>query len=379
MNRRAFLKSAAVGACAMFSSAALWNELARGQTAPESLDEVLEPIRRARGVPALAGAFVRGRDLIALGAVGVRRAGTSERAQSTDRFHIGSNTKSMTATLIAMLVEQGRLSWETTIAEAFPDLLSRIHPRYHRATVLQLLSHRAGLPEDLIPDPVIWPQVSALTGPLPQQRRALVELALARPPVYEPGSRMQYSNIGYAIAGAVAEQVTGQAWEELMRRMLLGPLGMGTAGFGAPGLAQPWGHTPDGCQPVQPGPAADNPPVIGPAGTVHCSMSDWALYASLHLRGAQGEPGLLLKSEGFQRLHTDGYRQGYALGWGVARPDWAGGPALLHAGSNTMWFALIVITPARNAALLAATNCGSDDGSQACNAVIGSMIRRYLS
>ncbi|MGH2396271.1 MAG: serine hydrolase domain-containing protein, partial [bacterium] len=202
---------------------------------------------------------------------------------------------------------------------------------------------------------------------------------LARPPVSDPGTRMAYSNFGYAIVGAIAEGATRQAWEDMMRQMLFEPLGMTTAGFGSPGLTQPWGHTPNGCQPVAPGPEADNPQVIGPAGTVHCSMSDWALYASLHLRGAQGETGLLLKPESFGHLHRDRYRQRYAMGWAVLEPEWARGPALLHDGSNTMWYAVIGIAPARNAAILAAANCGPEAGARASADTVSALIARFIS
>lgn len=378
IDRRTFLRSAFTGATLALTPAALWNGLILAQASPENLEGVLEPIRRTHNVPALAGAFLRGRELVALGAVGVRQARGTERVQSTDRFHIGSNTKSMTATLAAMLVEQGRLSWETTVTEAFPDLRTRIHPGFHRATLVQLLSHRGGLPEGP-PDPEIWRQVWAMTGPLPQQRRSLVDLVLARPPASDPGTRMAYSNFGYAIAGAMAEQATRQSWEDMMRQMLFRPLGMNSAGFGPPGLAQPWGHRPDGCQPVTPGPEADNPQVIGPAGTVHCSMGDWALYASLHLRGARGEAGLLLRPESFEQLHSDRYRQRYAMGWAVLEPEWARGPALFHDGSNTMWFAVIGIAPARNAAMLAASNCGSEAGARACGDTVNALIARFIS
>jgi CubicO group peptidase (beta-lactamase class C family) len=347
------------------------------QGTPENLAQLLEPIRAANGIPALAGAFIRGSDIAALGAVGLRRVG-GEGVQLTDRFHIGSNTKSMTATLLAMLVEQGKLTWEATIADVFKDLLNKIHPRYHKVTLEQLLSHRAGLPEDRTPDPTIWPQVRALSGPMVEQRRRLVEMVLARPPVTEPGARMAYSNFGYTIAGAFAEQVTGQAWEALIRQLLFGPLGMASAGFGPPGFAQPWGHTRAGCQPVPPGPEADNPPVIGPAGTVHTSMSDWARYAALHLRGAQGESGLPLKPETFRHLHRDSYQQGYALGWVVVQRSWAGGTALTHAGSNTLWFAIIWVAPSKNVAFLTATNCGSEGAARACDSAVGAMISKYL-
>jgi CubicO group peptidase (beta-lactamase class C family) len=127
-------------------SVLLGSQAALTQTGPENLNNLLESIRVQHGVPALAAAFVRSADLIALGAVGTREINGAERVQLNDRFHIGSCTKSMTATLIALLIEQGRLSWETTIAEIFPDLLGKIRPEYHKLTPLHFLSHRAGLP-----------------------------------------------------------------------------------------------------------------------------------------------------------------------------------------------------------------------------------------
>jgi CubicO group peptidase (beta-lactamase class C family) len=144
INRRAFLKVA--GVCTLFPSVLLGSQAAWTQTGPENLNNLLESIRVQHGVPALAAAFVRSADLIALGAVGTREINGAERVQLNDRFHIGSCTKSMTATLIALLIEQGRLSWETTIAEIFPDLLGKIRPEYHKLTPLHFLSHRAGLP-----------------------------------------------------------------------------------------------------------------------------------------------------------------------------------------------------------------------------------------
>jgi len=380
MKRRTFLKFLASGACALVPS--IWginSTITWAQTQPEHLDALLEPIRSSSGVPALAGAFVQGKDLVGLGAVGLRKLGGTERVQPNDRFHLGSDTKSMTATLIALLVEQGKLTWETTIADVFPDLLSKIRPEYHKVTLVQLLSHRAGIPTAL------HGELFTLTGPLPQQRRYAVELVFSQPPIAQPGSLFNYTNLGYIIAGAITEQVTGQVWEDLMRQMLFKPLGMEIVGFGAPGtpgtVDQPWGHSAN-CRPFGPGPDGDNPPVFGPAGTVHSSLSDWARYASLHLLGAQGQPGLLLKPETFQELHKDRYQQGYALGWGVVQRSWANGLALTHGGSNTLWYANIWIAPQRNAALMAATNSADcptqDSGFRATDAVIGALIRKYL-
>jgi len=166
-----------------------------------------------------------------------------------------------------------------------------------------------------------------------------------------------------------------------MREHLFTPLGMTTAGFGPPGTAetvdQPRGHLIVGARwkPMEPGEFADNPAVIGPAGTVHCSMADWAKYAAFHLRGARGEEATL-PADAFRKLHTplSGDEQRYAFGWLVAERGWAGGETLTHAGSNTMWFAVLWLAPNRDAAYLAATNVAHGSAFTACDAAISKLI-----
>lgn len=361
---------------------------ARAAPAPESLDSLVEPIRAAGGIPALGLAVVRGVSVVGLGVTGHRQAGSMNPVRSGDHFHIGSNTKAMTATLLAVLVEQGKIGWTTTIDDVFSSLRDGIHSDYRSVMLSQLLTHQSGLPDDTMPDPILWPQICALSGPIVEQRRRLVELVLSRTPAAPPGSRFQYSNAGYTIAGAMAETVAGLSWEELMAQHVFGPLGMTSAGFGPPGAPgatdQPWGHTSDGCRPVPPGPAADNPLVMGPAGSVHSSLQDWAAFASLHLRGARGEGGLLLRPETFQQLqrpvpgnYTAEGRL-YAHGWVVAQWARAGGTALGHAGTNTLWYAIVWVAPARDLAFLAATNCGGDAAFRACDDAIGAASQRYL-
>jgi CubicO group peptidase (beta-lactamase class C family) len=346
-----------------------------------NVSDILEPIRHKYKLPALSAAAVKDDRLEALGAAGVRKAGGAERVGIDDRFHIGSCTKSMNATLCALIVQQGKLKWGSTIGEIFADQREKIHADFHAVTLEQLLTHRSGLPDDRTPDWTIWPRVRLMSGPIIEQRRMLIELVLAKKPAAAPGAKHQYSNYGYTIAGAMCERATRRSWEDLMRDELFTPLGMMTAGFGPPGDAkamdQPWGHIAGlgSPSPLAPGPLADNPAVIGPAGTVHCSLPDWAKYAAFHLRGARGEQPRL-PAEVFEKLHTPlpGDEDKYAFGWVVADRDWAGGKALTHAGSNTMWFAVIWLAPNRNAAYLAATNAGHDTAFRACDAAISKLI-----
>jgi CubicO group peptidase (beta-lactamase class C family) len=208
------------------------------------------------------------------------------------------------------------------------------------------------------------------------QRRAALKSALASAPKVKPGTKMVYSNVGYVLAGLMAETVTKTSWEELMRVRLFTPLELSSAGFGPPGgkgkVDQPWGHARllGKLAPSQ----IDNPPVIGPAGTVHCTMADWSKFARLHLKGARGETTVILKPETFRILQTPDKGEHYAMGWGVDDRGWAGGKTLHHTGSNTQWFSDLWIAPGRNVALLAITNEGGEVAEKLADAAIGGLV-----
>src|SRR6185369_4570661 len=100
-------------------------------------------------VPGMVAALVTSDGIKLVGAVGVRKRGTEVPLTLNDHWHLGSDTKAMTSTLIARLVEHGSLKWDATVADVFPDLAREIHPDFQKVTLLQLLSHRAGLPANL--------------------------------------------------------------------------------------------------------------------------------------------------------------------------------------------------------------------------------------
>lgn len=347
---------------------------------PFDLGPLLEEVRTARDVPALAGAVVTGDGLIALGAAGVRERGSSAAVGVDDRFHLGSCTKSMTATVLAGLVEEGLLSWGQTLAQSFPEWAEGMDPAWRGVNLLQLLSHTAGAPTGLVDHFPLGLALSSKTKPTHELRLTLVEKLTAKPPASPPGMEYRYSNEGYLLAAAMMERATGSTWEELMRARLFEPLGMDSAGFGPPcspdALDHPRAHLAQGT----PAPGHDNPPVYGPAGTVHATMADWAAYIRLHLRGARGEEGLLLTPGSFRTLHTPTPATGgaYALGWAVARRGWSQGPLLTHDGSNLAWFSWTWIAAEEDFAVLVACNQGGPAGQQAADAAAGALIEHAL-
>ena len=153
---------------------------------------------------------------------------------------------------------------------------------------------------------------------------------------------------------------------------------MSSAGFGAPGtpgqLDQPWGHRWESNKPKPS--QVDNPPAIGPGGTIHCSIWDFARFAMFHLNGANGE-GRLLKKETFTKLHTPPEGQDYACGWSRQNRTWADGHTLNHAGSNTLNYAVIWIAPRIHFAAVAATNLGGDAAQKACDQTVSALVDKY--
>ena len=353
----------------------------------EAVRAKLEAIRAKTKVPALAGAIVTSEGLEAVWAAGVRAAGKEVPVATSDSWHLGSCTKSMTATLIALLVERGDLQWDKQLVAYFPELASEIDKGYADLTLVELLAHRAGMPAMTAPDSHMR-EVSAFRGTVTEQRAELVRRILTAPPVTLPRKELVYSNAGPIVAGHIAERVTKKTWEELMRELLFVPLCMTTASFGAPGtrgrLEQPKGHD-ESSIPVEPGPYADNPAWIGPAGTCCMSLADWGKYAALHLRGAIGDVkvgAITLPSAAMTRLHTAyaGAGAPYGFGWSLPKRSWARGDhtVLSHTVSNGRWFSACWLDPASGIGVLTATNVGGEAGSKATDQAAAVLLQELL-
>lgn len=347
-----------------------------------NVNALLKPIRDKHDLPALAGAVVTSRGLIAVGAVGVRRYGDPTPVTTADQFHLGSDTKAMTATLLALLVQEGKLSWKTTLETALPELTDVMDPAYRKVTLEELLAHRAGFSGDTAPAGKTLMDLHRLEGTPREQRLAYARMILAEPAAYPPGTKQVYSNRSYAVAGVIAEETTGESWEDLMEERLFGPLGMKSCGYGAMGapgkIDQPWQHVlEDGKhRAIGPGPLTDNPVAMAPAGLVHCSLPDWGKFITAHLRGEKGLPGIL-KPAAFKALHESPYGD-YGFGWGITERGWAGGKVLTHAGSNTQNFAVVWMAPLKDFAVLVATNQGGDEAAKACDEAAGVLIQDHL-
>lgn len=241
-------------------------------------------------------------------------------------------------------------------------------------TVGQVLAHQAGLIENLK-----WPELSK-TGSLTEQRLKAVEQALTAP-AYPLGT-YHYANTDYVVIGAILEKIGGKPWEDLISERLFKPLGMDSVGFGGLGtlgqIDQPWPHGSTGTPMSLNGPLMDNPEVMGPAGTVHCTMQDWAKFLIDQLRGGTGMRALL-RSDIYEAMQQPAPGSDYGYGWIIVSRPWAGGKALTHAGSNTMNFCVAWLAPGKKFGVLVCCNQGGDTAFKACDDAASAMIQRYLA
>ena len=357
----------------VFVSTALAPALLRG--APEDaagFAPLLEDIRKKHGVPALAGGLVTIDGLEHSAATGLRKAGGKTPVTGTDLWHLGSMTKAMTATLLGTYVRQGKLKWDAKLADLLPDLLRKATPRARLITLRHLLTHRSGLPADR----EHW-------GALPAagNRADIVRLECGKELLSEPGSTFLYSNVGYMTAGVVAERLGGKIWEQLITERVFKPLHM-KIGFGGTGTLgkedQPWPHGEDGKPMPENGPAMDNPTSLGPAGTCHAALGEYAKFVADHLRGSSGKKALLPASL-YNDLHTPQPGTNYAFGWQVTQRPWAGGVALTHNGTNTMNYSVVWMAPEKGFAVVAACNQGGNKAAAACDEASSLLINRRVA
>lgn len=332
-----------------------------------TLAELAEAVRAEAGVPALAVATLEAGRITETAVVGRRSAlDETATARADDRFHVGSITKSMTASMIGRLVEDGVLRWDVTLGEALEGL--DIWPEYAGCTLLQVLQHRAGLPDHLLFDDAELGRLNGLPGTPTEQRAAYVAEVLGTEPEDVGGFR--YSNAGYSVAAQVAERATGRAWEDLVQEHVFDALRLSSAGIGWPATPerpdQPRGHFRAG-DTLRPQGLEEYPlgAFMHPAGDVHLSVRDLARYALAHLNGLVGREDFL-RPETVRRLHEPLPGSPYACGWLVRNGVHA------HNGSAGTFHALVEIDPEHDRGFVVMTNT-SDFGDS-----IGGAIRDAL-
>ncbi len=355
------------------------------ETSKLDLQAEVDRIRTQAGLVALGAVVATSEDgVTALAVSGQRSSGRADPVQPVDSWHIGSNTKMLTALLYARLVEAGHAEWGATLPQLFPALDPEMDAGWRKVTIEDLLSHRSGAAPNASMVWMLRSKASKLA--LPVQRADLARTVLSAPPAGKQGD-FTYSNLGYIIAGAAIERLSadtpslkGKSYELLMREFVIGKAPAGAAlgfGFGPP-PAGIEGHAPGlfgiGVKAQGRGTGADNPAALGPAGTAHYSLRGHALLLLSFLDGPQALPKPM-RAKLLAPYPDDS--SGYGLGWGTAvRAD--AGRVYMHAGSNTIWLSQVVLVPDHGAVIIVNTNQYGPKADKAVRDLTEELVR-YVS
>ena len=310
-----------------------------------SIDSAVSAVLAGTGSPSASIAVVRGGAIVYERAYGSARVGPAVAATTSMRYGIGSVSKQFTASAILLLAEEGRLSLDDPVAKWLPSLT-----RASEISVRQLLSMTAGYQD-------YWPQDYVFTD---MQSPATSEVILRRwagkPLDFDPGTRWQYSNTNYVIAGVIAEQVAGMPLMELMRRRIFTPLGMtSVADFDAgPLSAQDAGpYLRNAIGPLRPAPKEARGWLFG-AGQLAMTAHDLALWNIAVIRQS------LLRSPSYRAQQTDmllqnGLSTRYGLGVSV-NSGLGARRRISHGGAVSGYTTANDIYPDHGAAVVVFTN-----------------------
>lgn len=321
------------------------------------------------------GAVVASRDgILDIAVEGVRAHNTENAVQRSDRWHLGSNTKALTALLYAQLVQREIAEWGTPVANLFPEFADEIDPAWQAITIEDLFAHRSGLMQM----GGLW--LNARHGddrPVTEQRLAVSWRVLGEPPSKDPAV-FDYNNLNYIVAGAAIEAILRRqndlpnSWEGAMQTMLFDTLlqevDQNGFGFGPPQEGLQGHRTTLGTftNAMGRGKNADNPAVLGPAGTLNATLQAHALLAIEFLKPDSALIPVGMREKLFAPHPSDD--SNYAMGWGIY-DDPKYGRLYLHSGSNTMWYSRIIIAPDLDRVIIVNANQFSEPAQAAARQV----------
>lgn len=365
--------------------AALLVLAAASASAQEYLDGAVERARHDFDVPGIAIAIVKdGRVALEKG-YGVRRIGSPEPVTPHSLFRIASNTKAFTAAALAMLVDEGKIRWDDRVIDHLPAF--QLYDPYvtREINIRDLLTHRSGLGLGA-GDLMFFP-------PSDLSREEIMHRLRYIKPATSFRSRYAYDNLLYLVAGSIIPAVTGQSWDEFVRRRIFEPLGMTSTGnntqFLESGSDVAIPHSKNGGK-LEPLPH-ENVDNNAPAGSIVSCVADMAKWVMLQLNHGQVD-GVRLFSEAQSRemwtpqtilpieapplpalaAVQPNFRT-YGLGWHL--DDYRGHRIVWHSGELAGYYSRVTMLPDLNLGIVVLTN-QEEDG--AYHSLTYTMLDHYL-
>jgi CubicO group peptidase (beta-lactamase class C family) len=334
---------------------------------PISVAEIDTLVTRAMStfdVPGVAVGIVKGGDLVFAKGYGVRELGKSDPVDEQTLFGIASNTKAMTAAALAILVDEGKITWDDKVVDHIPQFQLYDPWVTREFTIRDLLTHRSGLGLGA-GDLMTWPETDFT-------REEVIVAMRHLKPVTSFRSAYAYDNNLYIVAGEIIPAVTGMGWEEFVQARILDRIGMNPCVTtrdmldDSSNIASPHAVIEGELQTVP----ADRLHTAAAAGGVLCNIESMAKWLGVLLAsGKMADADPLLSAEQHAELWSpqtilpvsdDQYDIGrthfaaYGLGWGLR--DFDGYKQVTHGGGLLGMVTWVVMLPELDVGILVFTN-----------------------
>lgn len=352
---------------------------------PPGFDAYVATVMRTFEVPGLSVAIVKNGQVVLSRGYGVRELGRPERVDGQTGFGIASNSKVVTATALALLVEEGKIAWDARVIDYLPWFALSDPFVTRELTVRDLLVHRSGL--GLGAGDLLWWPPSTYTRREIAQRLRFIPLATSFRSAYA------YDNVLYLIAGELIEAMSGMSWEQFIQTRILDRVGMPHsaprhgAALNAANLATPHAPVAGRVRVVKPF-ISDN---TNPAGGIVSGSDDMARWVIAQLDSGTVATGPRLYSAatarqiwrevtptpiggavpGFEHLRPE--FSGYALGLGTR--DYRGRKLLQHTGGLPGYLSKVAMIPSERLGVVVLTN---QESSAAFESIVYHVIDHYL-
>lgn len=329
---------------------------------------IADSFRLAYRIPELGYAVVSSDSVLELQVCGEKKIHSGWKAEQSDRFRIGSNTKAITGFIAAQLVKEKKIAWNTKFFDLFPEMKKKSDKKHWQLTLVDLLSFRTKLyPYTYTYD---LPKPGQFKGDEAVQRYQFAQYFFSRRVTSK--DTFNFSNLGYIAAGLMLEKVSGKSYKELVTD--LGEQLNIDFGFGSPNQndsLQTWGHDKD----LIPEPPQNNYKLnwLLPAGNINVSLPGYLKFIQLQLRGLNGRSEMLSREE-FNFLHFGLNR--FAVGWFVGKEE-NGEPFSYNTGNPGTFYTKVFVYPQTNRAYIVFANAQTDGVTEGTESLMAYLKGKY--
>lgn len=334
-----------------------------------------DSIRNLYNIPEISYAVIDSKTTLEIAALGKHSINLPDTATLNDRFHIGSNTKAMTAFIIAKYVENGKLKWTTKFFDLFPNWKEKSKSEYVNITLQDLLSHQAGIQPFQGEDD---PKIPDFKGTNPEKRKQFGQFVLTLAPVkLNQQNQFIYSNAGYTLAALMLEKVTRKSWEQLVEKTFNKDLKLNVKLSWPENQKQKdtWGHAFENNKLIPvPSNSGYHLDFTEPAGDINITLKDYAKFIQLNLQGLNGQNNYLT-AKTYQFIHKG--IENYALGWYNIYEN--GKELSTHSGTAGTYYSLVHIDRISGKAFIVFTNAFNQDTQQGVRLLMRKLKENYGS